>query len=357
MIRTWRAPGRVNLIGEHTDYNGGFVLPFAIQHGCTTTVSPRDDSLVRITSAQRHETIEADALLPGSGGWAAYVIGVVWTLRDEGLAVPGLDIHLDSDVPIGAGLSSSAAIVCSVATALDDALGLGLTSDDLLHVTRRAENDFVGAPTGGMDQLAALRCTAGNALFCDMRSLETQAVPLDLEALAILVVDSKVQHRHAGGEYRRRRSGCEQAAQELGVAQLRDVSDLDAALPRLSSDELRRYTRHVVTENERVLRTVALLRQGVPEAVGPLLTESHASMRDDFAITVAEVDAAVEVLIAEGALGARMTGGGFGGCVIGLISSDRVSTAVDAVRSTYADRGWQDPVTFVAVPSAGAHPA
>jgi galactokinase len=356
---SWRAPGRVNLIGEHTDYNDGFVLPFALAQGCTATVDRRGGDRVRVRSAQqRDESDESIAdLRPGTTGWAGYALGVVWALREDGHDVPGLDIHLDSDVPIGSGLSSSAALVCSVATALDDLLDVKLDADALLALTRRVENDFVGAPTGGMDQLASLRCTDGHALFCDMRSLATEQVPLPLTELRMLVVDTRAEHRHADGEYRRRREGCEEAARQLGVPALRDVAvdELDAALARLADDELRRYTRHVVTEDARVLRTVDLLRGGAIERIGPLLTESHASMRDDFRITIPELDVAVEALLAAGALGARMTGGGFGGCVIGLLPAGTGDAAAEAVRAAYADRGFRTPNAFEVVPSAGAH--
>ncbi len=187
-----------------------------------------------------------------------YALGVPWALREARPRRAGLTIALDSDVPVGAGLSSSAALVCSVTTALDDLLDLGLSADDLLAVSRRAENDYVGAPTGGMDQLASLRCTAGHALFCDMRSLATEQVPFELGGRTILVVDTRAEHSHADGEYRRRREGCEEAARQLGVPALRDIdpAGLDDALARLDDDELRRYTRHVVTEDDRVLKTV-----------------------------------------------------------------------------------------------------
>jgi galactokinase len=359
VVVKWRAPGRVNLIGEHTDYNQGFVLPFAIEAGCTATVATRDDAVVEIESAQRDQrlSVPLGACEPGSGGWAGYVLGVLWALRRRGHEVPGLTISLDSDVPVGAGLSSSAALVCSVATAVDDLLGLGLSPDDLLAVTRGAENDFVGAPTGGMDQLAALRATSGHALFCDMRTLATEQVPLPLGEFALLVVDTRAEHRHADGEYRKRREGCERAARLLGLSALRDVSvdGLDAALSRLDDEELRRYTRHIVTENERVLQTVAALRAGDLAAVGPLLTASHASMRDDFRITGPELDTAADTLLEAGAVGARMTGGGFGGCVIALLAPDLVERAAAAVRSAFADRGFGEPAAFLASPSAGAH--
>jgi galactokinase len=358
---SWRAPGRVNLIGEHTDYNGGFALPFAIEQACTASVERLDDPLVEISSAQFDGAIRvrlAD-LRPGAQGWSAYASGVAWALRQRRVDIPGLRIDLDSTVPTGAGLSSSAALVCSVATAVDDLLGLNLGPARLLELTRSVENDYVGAPTGGMDQLAALECADGHALFCDMRTLDVEQVPLPLETdgLTILVIDTKAEHRHADGEYRQRRAGCERAAALLGVDALRDVSvgELDAALAALPDDELRRYTRHIVTENDRVLRTVGLLQAGQVREVGPLLTESHVSMRDDYRITIDELDVAVDTLLGAGAYGARMTGGGFGGCVIALLPIELVEPAVAAVRAAFDERGFGAPADFTARPSAGAH--
>jgi galactokinase len=355
----WRAPGRVNLIGEHTDYNDGFALPFALEVGCTATVSRRPDDVVEVGSAQLGDAmaVPLSAVQPGVSGWTGYVLGVLWALRQRGHEVPGLSIVVDSDVPVGAGLSSSAALVCSVATAVDEVLGLGQSADELLAVSRSAENDFVGAPTGGMDQLAALRCTAGHALFCDMRSLATEQVPLALGELTLLVLDTRAEHRHADGEYRRRREGCERAARALGVPALRDVplAGLDAALARLDDDELRRYTRHIVTEDERVLQTVAALRAGQLSTIGPLLTASHASMRADFRITGPELDVAVETLLDAGALGARMTGGGFGGCVIGLIPTELVDAATEAANAAFVAHGFGKPTAFTGRPSPGAH--
>ena len=356
---SWRAPGRVNLIGEHTDYNEGFALPFAIEQGCTATVDVGADRRVRVWSRQKPDPVDVafDELAPKTGDWAGYALGVVWSLRERGVAVPALSIELDSDVPVGSGLSSSAALVCAVATAVADLLDLQLDADELLAVTRQAENDFVGAPTGGMDQLAALRSVEGHALFCDMRNLATEAVPFPLPELTVLVIDSRAEHRHASGEYRRRREGCEAAARQLGVAALRDVrvDELDAALDRLDDDELRRYVRHIVTEDERVLRTVELLRAGDTAGIGPLLTASQASMRDDFQITIPELDVAADTLVEGGALGARMTGGGFGGCVIGLVPDDLVDAAVAAVEQAYDRHGFRPPATFAAHPTAGAH--
>jgi galactokinase len=359
MAVRWCAPGRVNLIGEHTDYNGGFALPFAIEQGCVARVEMVSAPVWQISSAQQATvvTVALRELAPGADGWSAYAAGVAWALREDGHRVPGLRIALDSSVPVGAGLSSSAALVCSVAAAVNDLLGLGLAGDALLELTRRVENEYVGAPTGGMDQLAALSCVAGHALYCDMRTLEVEQVPFEPAAagLAVLVVDSRAEHRHADGEYRQRRAGCERAARLLGVPALRDVavSGLDAALAALPDDELRRYTRHVVTENDRVLRTVTLLRQARVAEIGPLLTESHASMRDDYRITVAELDVAVDTLLAAGAHGARMTGGGFGGCVIALLAVDGVRQAVAAVEAAYESHGFHPPATFTTRASSG----
>jgi galactokinase len=362
VAHAWRAPGRVNLIGEHTDYNDGFALPFALDAGCTATVTPRADGVVTAASVQLAERVEVPVadLAPGAGGWSAYVIGAVWALRARGHDLGGVDVVVDSDVPVGAGLSSSAALVCATTTALDDAFGLGLDADELLAVTRSVENDYVGAPTGGMDQLASLRCVADGVLFCDMRSLATETVPLPLaeNGLVVLVIDSRAPHAHADGEYRRRREGCERAAARLGVTALRDVTveELDAALARLDDDEEIRYTRHIVTENERVLRTVERLRAGDLVGIGPLLDASHESMSADYRITIPEIDLAVSVLRDAGAVGARMTGGGFGGCVIALIAPDRVEAATAAVHDALVGGGYAEPAAFtVGHAAAGAH--
>jgi galactokinase len=272
-------------------------------------------------------------------------------------------------VPLGAGLSSSAALSCSVATAVNDLLDLGLSAADEVAIARTAENDFVGAPTGGMDQLASIRGAAGHVLLCDMRSLDTRAVPMDLAAagLALLVTDTQAPHRNADGEYRERRESCERAAALLGVATLREVQDDDhaAVLDRLrtaaaadsdaDAELLVRRARHILTENDRVLKVVARLDDGDVPGIGPLLTASHASMRDDFEITVPEVDTAVEAALSAGALGARMTGGGFGGCVIALIATELADTVTTAIADAFAGQRFTAPKAFLAAPSAGAH--
>jgi galactokinase len=266
---------------------------------------------------------------------------------------------------LGSGLSSSAALSCSVVTALDDLLGLGLSSGEQVAAARTAENDFVGAPTGGMDQLASIRSEAGHVLLCDMRSLDTRAVPMDLAAagLTLLVTDTKAPHQHADGEYRERRESCERAAALLGVATLREVQDDDhaAVLDRLraaagnDAELLIKRARHILTENDRVLSVVARLDAGDVPGVGGLLTQSHRSMREDFEITVPEVDTAVDAALSAGALGARMTGGGFGGCVIALTTLDGVNAVRDAITSAFAAKRFTAPTFFTTEPGRGAH--
>ncbi|MFG6477210.1 galactokinase [Microbacterium sp. P06] len=362
---TWSAPGRVNLIGEHTDYNEGFVLPFAIGHRTAAAVALRDDDVVRVGSTFSDDVVEVSlADLDGviaarSLDWAAYPLGVAWALRaaaPEGVA-RGVDIAISSDVPIGAGLSSSAAIESAVASALNDVWAAGLDSVALARVGRIAENDAVGAPTGIMDQMASMLGRPDAATFLDCRTLETASIDLGFAAagLEVLVIDTLVSHAHASGGYRERRASCEAGAAALGVSSLRDVSvtDLDRARTVLDDETFRRV-RHIVTENQRVLDTVAALRSEGPRAIGDLLTASHASMRDDFEISVAELDLAVETALSAGALGARMTGGGFGGAAIALIPKDRIADASTAVERAFAASGFRAPHTFTVTASAGA---
>lgn len=355
MTVRWRAPGRVNLIGEHTDYNAGLAMPFAIEQGCTATVSVAESGFTAAT-AQAGERVTVAELSELPEGWARYALGPAAVLAARGVDVPPLLVEIDSDVPLGAGLSSSAAVVCSVTTALDDLLGLGLSPDELLAVSRAAENDVVGAPTGGLDQLASLRCQDGHVLRCDFSDFSTELVPFApaADGLTVLVVDTRVEHGHAGGEYAARRTACEKAAARLGLASLREVTDLDSALAELDDDELRRCTRHIVTENARVDDVAALLRAGDLAGIGPLLSASHASLRDDFRVTVPELDLAAAILVEAGALGARMTGGGFGGCVIALVPSERVEAAARAVQVAFAAAGHGAPAWFTTRPSAGA---
>ncbi|NYF56803.1 galactokinase [Micromonospora purpureochromogenes] len=358
----WAAPGRANLIGEHTDYNDGFVLPFALTLRTVVAAAPQPGERWTVRSELSAEAVEfgADEVdEPGRvTGWAAYVAGVVWALREAGYDVPGARLAIASDVPVGSGLSSSAAIEAAVLAALVDLGGLDLPAEKQPRLAQRAENAYVGAPTGIMDQSAAIRCREGHALFLDCRTEAVEHIPFDLDAagLAVLVIDSRAPHRHADGEYASRRAACERAASLLGVPALRDVpvADLDAALARLDDDEIRRRVRHVVTEDQRVLDTVDLLRAGRVREIGPLLTASHASMRDDFEITVPEIDTAVEAALAAGALGARMTGGGFGGCVLALVDADHADTVARAVTHAYADRNFPTPTHVTVLPAPGA---
>ncbi|WNV74526.1 galactokinase [Geodermatophilus sp. DSM 44513] len=359
----WAAPGRVNVIGEHTDYNDGFVLPVALPHTTRAAVARRDDGRVALVSAQhprdRVEVAVAE-LAPGHpGGWAGYPAGVVDALRDR---VPGgVSVLVDGDVPAGMGLSSSAALSCSVALALRDLAAPDLAAADLVDVARRAENDFVGAPTGILDQSASLLCTAGHALFLDTRDRSTEQVPLDLRAagLKLLVVDTGTTHDHATGGYGDRRRECEQAAARLGVPALRDVPDV-AALGALDDGSpgggvLLRRARHIVTENARVLEVVALLRgDRGPAAIGPVLTAGHASLRDDFGISTVELDTCVDTALAAGAAGARMVGGGFGGSAVVLVDAARTDAVARAVTDRFAQQGFAAPRAFAVVPSAGA---
>jgi galactokinase len=358
----WRAPGRVNLIGEHTDYNDGFVLPIAIPDAVTVAAAARDDGRVRATSLQAEGELDVlvASLAPGADrGWSAYVAGVAWALAEAGVPVPGADLVLDGRVPLGAGLSSSAALECAVGAALADLAGATVEPMALARLAQHAENDFVGAPTGLMDQAAAVLCTAGNALLFDVRSLATRQVPFRPAdaGLTLLVIDTGVRHEHAGGEYGDRRRSCEAACRELGVASLREVSDGGDpdVVERLADDVLRRRARHVVTENARVLAACTALEAGDWAGFGAAMTASHASLRDDYEVSCAELDVAVDAALAGGAVGARMTGGGFGGCAIALVPAGAAGAVTDGVGARYAGHGWKPPVVRAVEPSAGAH--
>jgi galactokinase len=359
----WSAPGRVNLIGEHTDYNEGFVLPFAINKRTVLALGIRDDAVIRVASSFADEVAEiaiADLDPEALGGWSAYPLGVAWALGQFGAdlaGVPGVDIYIDSVVPVGAGLSSSAAIESAVAVALNDVWQLGFDRPTLARVGQRAENEAVGAPTGIMDQSASLLGKADSAVFLDCRTLDAEVVDLGFAAagLELLIIDTGVSHDHATGGYASRRASCEAGAKALGASSLRDVTVDD--LPRareILDDETFRRVRHVVTENQRVLDTVRTLREQGPAAIGDLMDASHLSMRDDFEISVPELDLAVETAVAAGAIGARMTGGGFGGAAIALIDSGSVSRLQVAVDGAFAEHGFSQPVTFTVSAADGA---
>ena len=358
----WSAPGRVNLIGEHTDYNGGYVLPFAINQRTQAAAAQRTDDRVSVQSLQRPgEFVEfaLDELGPDAGsGWAGYALGVLWALRGAGYRVGGLDIVLDGQVPSGAGLSSSAAMECAVGLAAAELGEIDIPRAELARIAQYAENNFVGVPCGLMDQMAACVCEADHALFFDVRDdiMEQEPFAPHVDGLALLVIDTRAHHAHAGGGYAERRRACEEAARQLGVPYLRDIpgSALESALAQLDNAVLRRRARHIITENDRVLTIVDLLASDRLRDVGPILTQSHVSMRDDFEISVAELDTAVDAAIAAGALGARMTGGGFGGSAIALIRAAEIDEVPRAVEAAFQRGGFTAPQIWSPRASAGA---
>jgi galactokinase len=366
---TWFAPGRVNLIGEHTDYNGGFVLPFALGTGVAVAAARRDDATLNLcTSLAAGEVSQlrlAD-LQPGSvPGWAAYPAGVAWALQQSGLDVRGADIAIEADLAPGAGLSSSAAVESATGLALTELSGLTVSRQELVGLAQRAENDFVGTPTGIMDQSAALLSVAGHALLLDCLTRASSAVPFDPAAhgLAVLVIDTRTRHAHADGGYRDRRLQSEQAAHALGAPSLRQAAESDPTgqagegieelVNRVADPVLRRRARHVLTENDRVLRVVTLLADGDTEAIGPLLTASHASLRDDFEVSWPQADVVVETAIQAGALGGRMMGGGFGGSVVALVPAQHEQIR-RAISEGFSRRGWPAPGYLSVTPSASA---
>ncbi|WP_396667543.1 galactokinase [Microbacterium sp. R86528] len=367
---TWSAPGRVNLIGEHTDYNDGFVLPFAIQHRTHAAVATRSDGMIRVASTFDQKPVafaltQLDELFPHRRDevveWARYPLGVAWALlRAAGVdasTVTGVDLAFSSHVPVGAGLSSSAAIEGATASALADTWGITLDRVALAQAGRTAENEAVGAPTGIMDQMATMLGHTDAAIFLDCRTLEAAVVDLGFAdaGLELLVMDTGVKHSHATGGYGERRASCERGASIMNVAALRDLTVDD--LPRaeaLMDDVTFRRVRHVVTENQRVLDTVRVLREQGPKSIGGLLIASHASMRDDFEISVPELDTAVDAALTAGAIGARMTGGGFGGAAIALVARADVETISSAVATAFAKAGFAPPATFTVSPSVGA---
>jgi len=385
----WAAPGRVNVIGEHTDYNDGFVLPMAIDRACYAAAAPRADRVLRVHGAQigeGGETIEIplDALVgPGSAhdtrdasssdmspladpavsGWAAYPVGVAWILQQAGFPVGGADLYLTSTVPVGAGLSSSAALECATALALAGVSGFELTTAELARHTQRAENIYAGVPCGPLDQMSSAFGQDGSVLFIDTRGGEVRPQPFDLAAhdALLLVIDTRVSHAHGDSGYADRRAACERAAAFLGVKALRDIPA--EALPEtfakvvVGLDETTaRRVRHVVTENARVEQFVAILHAepvSLPR-LGHRMMQSHASLRDDYEVSAPELDLAVATAVAAGAHGARMTGGGFGGSAIALVDRDQLDAVQDAVRAAFAENSYTEPQFFPAVASAGA---
>jgi galactokinase len=356
----WSAPGRANLIGEHTDYNEGFVLPFAINRRTYAAIASRGDGIARVATGFTDEVVEipVEQISKDSvSGWSGYPLGVAWALIQAGAKPSGFDLYVESDVPVGAGLSSSAAIECSVAMGLNEIWGANLDRSALAKIGQRAENEVVGAPTGIMDQTASLFGSVDHVVFLDCRSLVSEAIPLGLEQnlLEIVVMDTKVAHRLVDGGYAARRAACEEGAGQMGVSSLRDLSIDDLSRAQSILDPLvYKRTRHVITENARVLETVELLKSSGPQAIGELLYASHESMRDDFEISIDELDCAVETAMKVGAVGARMTGGGFGGAAIALIHSSKVAELKAAVSEAFEARGFAKPELFSVLADAGA---
>ena len=351
------APGRVNLIGEHIDYSDGFVLPFAIKDRTLVAARKRDDSTIRIASMQRRNkvvTVDINRVKPGlKGEWERYALGVVWSMGVK----TGVDLLIDGHVPLGAGLSSSAALECSVATAMNHLFGLGFTLEELARLTQKAENQYVGVPCGIMDQSVSLMATQGSALLLDCRDLNTKNIPFDVAAsgLELLIIDTQAHHALTDGGYAERRASCEAVVAKLAIASLRELSmeQLEASRSLLTDTEYLR-ARHAVTEMKRVLDCVDVLSNSDFVRVGQLLNQSHASLRDDYAVSCPELDTAVDAALSAGALGSRMVGGGFGGSAIALIQAVKTTETIKAVEKAFSDRGFIAPRFFTSLPSQGA---
>ncbi len=328
------APGRVNLIGEHTDYNGGFVLPAAIPQRTRVVAAARPDRTVRLWSAQFPDQGVHTFVLgkeEKTGRWIDYVMGMTRVLGPD---VGGFDARIESDVPVGSGLSSSAALEIAIGRVLRQLFALAVDDVELARAGQRAENEFVGAPVGIMDQMACSLADTTAALFLDTRSLQHERVPIPADA-ALVVIDSGVSHDHAVGAYAVRRRECTEAARQLGIDELRDVVNPET-VEQLPSP-LNRRARHVVTENARVLRTVAALRAGDCSGVGRLFAESHSSMRDDFEISIPAIDTLVQLAAGvQGVYGARLTGGGFGGSIVALTDAARAQDAAAEIVVAYS---------------------
>jgi len=351
------APGRVNLIGEHIDYSDGFVLPFAINDRTFAAVRIRDDRKVRIASMQRRNKIvehNIDAIKPGlKGEWERYPLGVIWAM---GLT-SGIDIMIDGHVPLGAGLSSSAALECSVATALNHLFSFGYSLEELARLTQKAENEYVGVPCGIMDQSVSLMAHAGSALLLDCRDLSTKNIAFDVASsgLELLIIDTQAHHSLTDGGYAERRASCESAVAKLAIRSLRELtlSQLEQSRNLLTDTEFMR-ARHAVTEMARVMDAVKVLEEKNFVALGQLLNQSHASLRDDYTVSCPELNTAVDASITAGALGARMVGGGFGGSAIALIHAAHTQATIAAVEKAFANNKFKAPRFFTSLPSQGA---
>ena len=351
------APGRVNLIGEHIDYSEGFVLPFAIKDRTFAALRVRDDSTVRIASAQRRNkivSVDINSVKPGlKGEWERYALGVLWSMGVK----TGVDVMIDGHVPLGAGLSSSAALECSVATAVNHLFNIGLSLEDLARLTQKAENLYVGVPCGIMDQSVSLMATQGSALLLDCRDLSTRNIPFDVASsgLELLIIDTQAHHALTDGGYAERRASCESVASKLGIKSMRELTmaELHNSKSMLSEVEYIR-ARHAVTEMQRVLDCVDALSQSDFKKVGQLINQSHISLRDDYTVSCPELDTAVDAALAAGALGSRMVGGGFGGSAIALIQASKTSETIKAIEKAFAERKFKAPRFFTSLPSQGA---
>jgi len=351
------APGRVNLIGEHIDYSDGFVLPFAIKDRTLVAARKRNDSTVRIASAQRRNkivTVDISKVKPGlKGEWERYALGVLWALGVKA----GVDLLIDGHVPLGAGLSSSAALECSVATAMNHLFELGFNLEELARLTQKAENKYVGVPCGIMDQSVSLMATQGSALLLDCRDLSTKNIPFDVASsgLELLIIDTQAHHALTDGGYAERRASCESAVAKLGITSLRELTmeQLEKSRGLLTETEFVR-ARHAVTEMKRVLDCVQALSDSNFALVGELINQSHASLRDDYTVSCPELDTAVDAALAAGALGSRMVGGGFGGSAIALIQASKTTETIRAIEKAFSSKGFKAPRFFTSLPSQGA---
>jgi galactokinase len=357
----YAAPGRINLIGEHTDYNLGFALPIALPERTVVAFTPDRSAAITVRSNHGDGWVRIPLRTdPGEvTGWAGYVAGVVWALRVAGHSVPGGVLSITSDIAIGSGLGSSAALECAVLGAMTSAAGVCVDRIEQARIAQRAENDYVSVPTGLLDQLAALFGASSTALLIDFRQLTVQPVAFDPSAssVALLLIDSRVRHGHVGGEYASRRALCERAAADLGVSSLRDVQGcgrevLDAVIDPLAA----RRARHVLTENQRVMDFVAALGDSDFVEAGRIMTASHVSMRNDFEITIDHIDLIADIAVREGAYGARMTGGGFGGCVIALAPDERANAVAEELRKRVPAAGHPRPVVIRTYAAQGAGP-
>ncbi|MGH6987630.1 MAG: galactokinase [Caulobacteraceae bacterium] len=354
--RLFRAPGRVNIIGDHTDYSGGLAMPAAIDRATLAAATLNESRRLNVVGGSIGQQVSLDlGCLTPRHDWSDYVAGVAWVMQLEGVELSGADLWIESDVPIGAGLSSSAALEVSAATALLSLSGTSLDGATIALWCQRAENEFVGVPCGILDQYASTNAEDGAALLLDCRSVASEPVPFP-ERGRFLVVDSMVTHAHVSGEYRRRREECETAAARLEAPMLRDVevSDLPGALARLP-EPLARRCRHVVTENARVVSAVQALRRGDLAELGRLMNQSHASLRDDFDVSTREVEELVTIAReAPGVFGARIMGGGFGGSIVALASADGAEQAVSTIQLAYGRKRGRSPDAFVCRAAAGA---